>query len=789
MTIDDRGRLLASDQYGGIYRIVPSRLGESANLTQVKKLPVEIGAAQGMAFTNGSLYVMVNGQIGERRSGLYRVTDSDGDDEFDLVQSLLPMQGKGEHGPHAVVASPDGESLYICAGNYSPSPRFTSSRVPGGWGEDQLLPRLDDPAAQGTGIPAPGGWIVRLNPSASECELYSVGYRNIYDMAINGDGELFTFESDLDVDIGTPWYRPPSLLHVVSGADYGWRGGDGLWSPSFPETLPPVATAPPGSPTGLTFGSGTKFPQRYQNALFAGDWSQGIIYALFLTPLGSTYRGQIQTLAEGVPGVTDLIVRPQDGALYFIVGGRKTESGLYRIVWTGDGSAVGDADLANSAATSPVVDLDAEDARAARQALEDFHVGPSTNADLKVWPSLSSPDRFVRYAAMTGLERTDSLFWAGAALREPNVLGKFTALIALARRGQPSEPEAWVDSVLDVEFDRLDSDAQMTVVRAAALGVMRFKNLSPALLEKLGSGTAEWYPAQSDEANRELAKLLVRLKATSIIAPLVEKLQDEGDPVGAIDAAVTLSAATAGWTPESRTAVLDWFDQAAKRDGQRSFYPYLAAARRRFISGFSASETSDFSQRLAAPTVTGESSVAARKFVREWTVAEVAELVSAAEATTAESIDTTAGRRLYGVLQCAACHAIAGEGTSVGPDLKNLRGRFSIADLARAIVEPSDEIPDLHRQTTFVVNGRSVTGRVTNMNATTLYVTTDMRDPGSAVELSRSDIESQTPSTVSAMPSHSLDTLTAAEVVALFEFLRASSTADSDQGAIPDTAL
>jgi len=28
--------------------------------------------------------------------------------------------------------------------------------------------------------------------------------------------------------------------------------------------------------------------------------------------------------------LTDVIIRPQDGALYFTVGGRKTQSGLFR---------------------------------------------------------------------------------------------------------------------------------------------------------------------------------------------------------------------------------------------------------------------------------------------------------------------------------------------------------------------------------------------------------------------------------------------------------------------------
>ena len=47
LTIDDRGRLLASDQYGSLYRIEPSPLGEAAEKTRVEQIPMSVGMAQG----------------------------------------------------------------------------------------------------------------------------------------------------------------------------------------------------------------------------------------------------------------------------------------------------------------------------------------------------------------------------------------------------------------------------------------------------------------------------------------------------------------------------------------------------------------------------------------------------------------------------------------------------------------------------------------------------------------------------------------------------------------------
>jgi putative heme-binding domain-containing protein len=772
LTVDKKGRIIASDQYGLLYRIAPSPIGGPPEKTACEPIRIGVGAAQGMTIVGDDLYVMVNAPGKTISSGLYRISDSNGDDNFDDVSQLMPLVGSGEHGPHAVVAAPDGKSLYFCAGNYTSSPRFTKSRVPAGWGEDQLQPRLDDPAGQANGVPAPGGWVGKCDLRGNSCELVSVGYRNIYDLAFNSEGELFTSDSDLDVDIGMPWYRPPSVLHVTSGADFGWRGGNGIWPTYYPDTLPPLAALPPGSPTGLASGVGTSFPAPYQRALFVGDWSRGTIYAIDLSPAGSSYQGKYQAVASDVGGVTDLAVRPQDGALYFTVGGRQTQSGLYRLVWTGGAESAGVKGVAATASSS---DAAAEPARVARRQLEILHGEVESGAVATIWPQLSSPDRFVRFAALTALERTDANLWQERALAEPNVLARYTALIALARRYQPVRPQQWVSSVLDVDFAKLTAEEQQTVLRSISLGVIRFENLTPAMRAELGEKVFAWYPTRRRDVDREIAKLLVRLERPAIVSALAEQLNEIPTSEDAIEAAVALTAAKSGWTTESRTALLDWFDLAAKRHGNRSFYPYLAAARARFVDGMSLAERRAFASRLAVPVAESASSTNARKFVRHWTAGEVVKAVEnrAIEGQRNSLASVQAGRRLYLELGCGDCHAIGGEGSSVGPDLTNIGKHSSVADLARAITQPSDEVPDLYRQVTYVVGGRAISGRPTNMTATTISVTTDIRDPASAIKLQRDEIESQTISITSAMPENLLDTLDAEEVASLIAYLRA----------------
>ncbi len=77
----------------------------------------------------------------------------------------------------------------------------------------------------------------------------------------------------------------------------------------------------------------------YRDALYVLDWSYGRVLAVHLAPRGIGYRAAAELFAQGRPlNVTDIAAGP-DGAMYLITGGRKTQSALYRIEYTGDLSA------------------------------------------------------------------------------------------------------------------------------------------------------------------------------------------------------------------------------------------------------------------------------------------------------------------------------------------------------------------------------------------------------------------------------------------------------------------
>ena len=405
---DDKGRIYASDQYGGLFRFTPPAPGKSLDASKVEKIPAEIRAVNGMVFAFGALYVGVNDYEKKIAGGLYRISDSNADDMPDKVELLRDIATRGDHGVHAVLPTEDGKGLYLVTGNGAkPTEVLRSSPVPSIFGEDHLLPRMPDGRGFMRDVMAPGGTIYRVSPDGKKFERFASGFRNIFDAAINPNGDLFTFDADMEYDFNTSWYRPTRICHVVSGAEFGWRNGAGKRPEFYPDSLPPVINVGPGSPTGVAFGYGAKFPAKYQKALFALDWSWGKIYAIHLTPndSGSSYTATKEEFLSGSPlPVSDAIILPRDGAMYFSIGGRRVQSGLYRVTYTGNEST----EAVERKPTPPVkMDL--------RRQLEAFHGVENPQAIAAAWPHLDNPDRFIRWAARPAIEHQPVASWSDKA--------------------------------------------------------------------------------------------------------------------------------------------------------------------------------------------------------------------------------------------------------------------------------------------------------------------------------------------------------------------------------------
>jgi putative heme-binding domain-containing protein len=759
LTPDDKGRLIACDQGGGLFRITP---GLDAEATQVEALKVDIGEAQGLLYTDGALYVVVNGGRAQG-SGLYKVRDTDGDDQFDEVKLLKKLDGGGEHGPHAVRKGPDGK-LYVIAGNFTKVPAgYDPSSPHRNWAEDQLLPRNPDGGGHDPHIMAPAGWIARTDLNGEHWELLAAGMRNAYDFAFNTDGEIFTYDSDMEWDTGTPWYRPTRVNHLVPGGEYGWRNGTGKWPEHSPDSLGAVVNIGLGSPTGVEMGTGAKFPAKYQRALFINDWTYGKIYAVHLTPSGATYTGNFEVFLEGRPlPVTDLCVNA-DGQLYFAIGGRGTQSGLYRVTYAGGESTTPAPDATDDAAAQ---------ARNLRRQLEAWMTRQDPVAVEFCWPQLNSGDRAIRYAARVAIEHQDPKLWTERALAETRMTAAIQAMIAVARTGERSLLPRVVARLNSLPLERATEEQLLAAARAYALAFIRLGAPDQATSEAASQRLLQLFPNQSELVNRELAAVLVYLKAPAVAEPAMKLLAGGQSQEDQLHYVLVLRNIANLLSDEQRRAYFSWISLAeGDYRGGHSFKKFLQKIRED-----AAATLTDADRAALKDVIEGKQQVevvkleTTRQFVHNWQMEDLLPL--AAEVESGRSFEK--GRAAYEAAQCTKCHRFAGQGGDTGPDITGVGSRFNTVYLFESLIVPSKAVSDQYLGSVIrTLDGEVITGRVVEETDKEIRVRTDPF-ARQLVTIAKANIEARQQSRVSEMPQGLINTLTKEEILDLIAYMRSA---------------
>lgn len=781
LATDPKGRLYTSDQQKqGIQRITLDHTSDPPGVA-IERLPVELTGAQGLTWAFDHLYANVSGR------GLFRIRDSNGDDMLDTVEELGGTKGGGEHGNHAVKPTADGTALYINAGNFTRLPQAITTPQKPNWSEDLLLPRLWDAKGHAKNVLAPGGWIARITPDASEWHVVSTGYRNAYDYTLNHHGELFTWDSDMEWDMGMPWYRPTRLTHAVNGSDFGWRSGSGKWPDYYEDSLPPLVDVGPGSPTGMISGAGAKFPAKYQHALYALDWTFGTIYATHLTPNGASYTAELEEFLSGSPLALTSAVIGADGAMYFVTGGRNTQSGLYRVVYRGDESTAAAPNAPDTAV--------AKAARALRHSLEAYHHQENPAALDAAWLHLDSPDRFIRHAARLAIEAQPVATWADRALAESRPQARATALVALARNGSVDHRAPAIKSLLG--NSPATPEARLANLRAFALTFMRLGEPTDDERKLISDHFISQLPSGDDRIDTELIRVLVYLKDTRVIEPALALMLDGRDqpvpnwgeliarnnryggtiarmlenhpPTRAIDIAFMLGNLRHGWTLDQRRDFFQFIIKAATYPGGASYTGFLGMIRKAALENTSAAE------RAALADITGETLEAPPAFEitppkgpgRAWTMEEA---VAAAAPEHLRKRDFEAGRNHYFATSCAACHRFDGHGGNIGPDLSTVRHKFSTADLLEAIIHPSAAISDQYG--TFQIklkSGPTHIGLAVDQDDTYLIHTAVIG--AEPIIVAKADVESITQLEISQMPPGLINTLNPDELRDLVAYM------------------
>lgn len=244
---------------------------------------------QGLAFHQGRVYVMHSPFLTSLRD-----TDGDGtaDERRDLFEGLgwTPEKAPDRlHGANGVVGGHDGW-LYLALGD-----RGADVRRPEG---DRLVVN--------------GGAILRCRPDGADLHVFAGGLRNIYDIAL--DEDLNVFVRDNENDGGTYMIR---VCHSFFGADHGYPY---LYGDRPREAMKPIADLARGSSAGGVCYLEDAFPEEYRGNLFFCEWGRSIVrYRRDRSGAGFAAPQEIE-FASGAPNdlygfkPTDLVV-DSDGSL------------------------------------------------------------------------------------------------------------------------------------------------------------------------------------------------------------------------------------------------------------------------------------------------------------------------------------------------------------------------------------------------------------------------------------------------------------------------------------------
>jgi len=495
--------------------------------------------------------------------------------------------------------------------------------------------------------------------------------------------------------------------------------------------------------------------------------------------------------------VTDLVFH-SDGAMYFAIGGRRTQSALYRVTWAG-------GDIAEKAPAQ--AEKDAAKLRKLRKRLEAFHGRRDPKAVEVAFKHLGHEDRFIRYAARIAIENQPVGEWETKVLNAKNADTIITGVVALARSSSVDLNDM-LKKLMSLDLAKLSERQKLDLTRAYALAFIRMgepadKNLAKRLVASFDSQ----YPAKGADLNRELSQLLVFLKAPSVIGKTLAMMDTKVESTMVVDRealdrndgyggtikkvlantpeiqnlhyAMTLRNLRYGWKEDQRKKYFEWYKDAATKSGGVSYGGFLKNFQKDALANAPASE------RAALEKLVGDASLAYKPAKppapkgpgQLWELEKTAELIDA----NMTGRNFANGKRSFAAALCASCHRFDGQGGATGPDLTSVASRFSTRDLLDSILKPSRVVSDQYESSLVTKrNGDMVVGRVLFEEDGQLHVSVNPLDPDQVTVIKRADVKGVLPSPISPMPPGLIYTLNRNELLDLFAYMKSGGNSRND---------
>ncbi len=513
--------------------------------------------------------------------------------------------------------------------------------------------------------------------------------------------------------------------------------------------------------------------------MFALDWSWGKLYAVHLKidPNSSSYTATKEQFLTGAPlPITDAIIHPNDGAMYFTIGGRRVQSGLYRVTYVGDEST-------KPVETAPMT----TDLMKRRRSLEHFHGRQDSKAIEASWQDLSHDERFVRFAARTAIEHQPVETWADKALTESDPKIQVEALLALARvagvcpqhRTDSTPPvdtamrDKLLAAVIAIDSPKLDATSQLTLQRTVQIILNRFGRPNESMVQKLITAIDPLFPSESAELNWLLCDTLAWLESPTVAEKAIALIEAAPTQEEQMQYARSIRMLKAGWTDELHTAYFEWFLKAANYRGGASFAKFIQFIRDDAVASLSESQKESLKEILAEKPVQKSAlenlgAIFAGRTETEWTLDEL----SQAARSNLKQRDFRNGRKMFAAAGCYACHRFRNQGGMTGPDLTTAGRRYSSHDLLDQVINPSKVINDQFSSVMVITDeGLVHNGVVVNLGGDKLTLNTDLSDPNKRIAIDRNTIEELIVSKTSPMPAGLFKRMTKEEILDLIAYL------------------
>jgi putative membrane-bound dehydrogenase-like protein len=348
LAFGDDGTLYALQWKPAELKAFRDRDGDSA-FEAAETVMSDLGQASGILVHDGWIYWTGNGQVRRRCTH-----------DADLL-SQLQASAEAKRGPPTITTA-DGkwieQTLVRGLGDKDPSPAGGLTLGIDGWlyvtagSGDHRVQSWDGSKAAVLRT----GAIFRMQPDGSKVTEFARGFCNPRgNIAIDELGNAFHLDDDL---AGGGKFEGVRLLHLLEGADYGWRARDGDVQPDLaraaawgerPGMLPGILKTGPGSPAGLLILSGTQFPDFLRGVLVYPDPDRRLVRGYVVERDLETFKisAQFDLMKSDDPLFRPChAVQGPDGAIYIADrrsdgpgDNRVAEGGqqgrIYRLSWGG----------------------------------------------------------------------------------------------------------------------------------------------------------------------------------------------------------------------------------------------------------------------------------------------------------------------------------------------------------------------------------------------------------------------------------------------------------------------